>query len=182
MVRACPRWPGHPDARAARRRRENHELAIIQRRRIPLTRNARGFMLRRVLELAFLVCVGAFAAAEAVGQTPPPAPDITGWNRVSDLSDGKRIIVSVGSGLPIHCIFRGTTDHSLYCERDNRLRAFEMHEIQRNEIAWVGTGAMVVLSTHEGTVYARPSPLSVAHLHWPFSKNGLPLAEPAASH
>jgi hypothetical protein len=98
-------------------------------------------MLQRVLRWALVICVGAVIAVEAVGQTSsqtqPVAPDITGWNHVGLLSDGQKIIVSVGPGFPIHCRFQGTTDHSLYCEKVNLSRSFEMREIARDDVAWL---------------------------------------------
>src|SRR5580704_12535996 len=90
-----------------------------------LTRNkTRGSMYQRFLKWALVICISAVIAAEAIGQslpdtpqTPPAAPDMTGWNRVGELRDGRRIIVSTGSGFPIHCIFRGVTDHSVLCDQ-----------------------------------------------------------------
>jgi hypothetical protein len=92
-----------------------------------------------VLKWSLAICVGAVFAVEAVAQTPPNTPDMTGWNRVGNLPDGQRIIVSLGSGFPIHCIFHGITDHSLYCERANLLLGFDMREIARDDVAWLRT-------------------------------------------
>ena len=96
-------------------------------------------MLRRVMKLALAICVGAAFAAEAVGQTPSAPPDMTGWNRVGELRDGQRIIVSVGSGFPIHCVFRGITDHSVFCDTGNLLLGFYKREIARDEVTWLRT-------------------------------------------
>jgi hypothetical protein len=101
-----------------------------------------------VLQFALAICVGAIIAAEAVGQAPPepptpqapPAPpDMTGWNRVGELRDGQRIIVSIGSGFPIHCVFRGTTDHSLFCDSGNLFPGFYQREIAREDVTWLRT-------------------------------------------
>jgi hypothetical protein len=89
--------------------------------------------------MALAICVGAVCAAESVGQAPPAAPDMTGWNRVSELHDGQRIIVSTGSGIPMHCVFRGTTDHSLFCDSGNLLLGFYRREIARDEVTWLRT-------------------------------------------
>jgi hypothetical protein len=110
-------------------------------------------MFKRVLEWALIICIGAVAAAEAVGQalpdqtspelsapqTAPTAHDMTGWNRVGELRDGQRIIVSEGSGFPIHCVFRGTTDHSLFCDTGNLVLGFYQREIARDDVAWLRT-------------------------------------------
>jgi len=105
-------------------------------------------MSKCVLKWALFVCAGAVLAVEAVGQappeqaspqTPPATPDMTGWNHVGNLPDGRRIIVSLGSGFPVHCIFRGITDHSLYCERANLLLGFDLREFARDEIASIRT-------------------------------------------
>jgi hypothetical protein len=110
-------------------------------------------MFKRVLEWALIICIGAVAAAEAVGQalpdqtppelssrqTPPAAPDMTGWNRVAELHDGQRITVSVGSGFPIHCVFRGVTDHSVLCDEGSFLRGIDHREIARDQVAWLRT-------------------------------------------
>jgi hypothetical protein len=91
------------------------------------------------MKLALAICVGAAFAAEAVGQTPSAPPDMTGWNRVGELRDGQRIIVSVGSGFPIHCVFRGITDHSVFCDTGNLLLGFYKREIARDEVTWLRT-------------------------------------------
>ena len=105
-------------------------------------------MFHRVLKWARVICVGAILAAQAVAQTlpeqttpqtAPNAPDMSGWNRVGELRDGQRIIVSVGSGIPIHCVFRGTTDHSLFCDTGNLLLGFYKREIARDDVAWLRT-------------------------------------------
>ncbi len=95
-------------------------------------------MYRRVLRWAQAICVAALCAAESVAQTPPP-PDMTGWNRVAELCDGQRIIVSTGSGIPMRCVFRGTTDHSLFCDSGNLLLGFYQREIAREELTWLRT-------------------------------------------
>jgi hypothetical protein len=110
-------------------------------------------MYQCVLKWALVICISAVIAAEAVGQslpdqtsressgpqTPPAAPDMTGWNRVAELRDGQRIIVSVGSGIPMHCVFRGTTDHSLFCDTGNLLLGFYQREIARDDVTWLRT-------------------------------------------
>jgi len=105
-------------------------------------------MLRRVLKWTLVICVGAVVAAEAIGQTlpeqtspqtPTTAPDMSGWNRVGELRDGQRVIVSVGTGFPLHCVFRGTTDHSLFCDTGNLLLGFYKREIARDDVAWLRT-------------------------------------------
>jgi hypothetical protein len=142
-------------------------------------------MYRSVLKWALAVCAGAVFAVQAVGQsspqTPPVAPDKTAWNHIGELPDGQRIIVSAGSVFPAHCIFRGVTDHSLYCERNNHLHGFDMREIPRNDVAWVRTGAIVLVPDPDRTVYTRSSPQFVAHLHWPLIKRPAPPAESATT-
>jgi hypothetical protein len=103
-------------------------------------------MSHRILVSTLAICAGAVFAAQAIGQslpatpqTPPVAPDMTGWNRVGELRDGRRIIVSTGSGFPIHCIFRGTTDHSVSCDQGSFLRGIDHREIARDQVAWVRT-------------------------------------------
>jgi hypothetical protein len=100
-------------------------------------------MLHRVLDWALVICIGAVFAMEAVGQaspqTPPVAPDMSGWNRVSEMRDGQRIIVTVGSGIPMHCVFRGITDHSLFCDSGNLLLGFNKREIARDDVTWLRT-------------------------------------------
>jgi hypothetical protein len=112
-------------------------------------------MLQRILVETLVVCVGAIFAAEAIGQSlpeqtspqsppaapqrPPAAPDMTGWNRVSELRDGQRIIVSADSGFPIHCVFRGATDHSLFCDTGNLMLGFYKREIAREDVTWLRT-------------------------------------------
>jgi len=117
-------------------------------RRIAGNERERGSMSRRVLQWALVICIGAVVAAEAVGQTPPEpatpqtqaaAPDMTGWNRVGELRDGRRITVSVGSGFPIHCIFRGITDHSVLCDEGSFFRGIDHREIARDQVAWLRT-------------------------------------------
>ena len=105
-------------------------------------------MFHRVLKSALCLCVFATFAAQVVAQalpeqttqqTPPTAPDMTGWNRVGELRDGRRIIVSVGSGFPIHCIFRSTTDHSVLCDEGSLFRGIDHREIARDQVAWLRT-------------------------------------------
>jgi hypothetical protein len=103
-------------------------------------------MYQRFLKWALVICISAVIAAEAIGQslpdtpqTPPAAPDMTGWNRVGELRDGRRIIVSTGSGFPIHCIFRGVTDHSVLCDQGTWLLGLNHREIARDEVAWLRT-------------------------------------------
>lgn len=96
-------------------------------------------MLRRVLSSMLAICVGAVFAAEAVGQVITNAPDMTGWFRVGDLRDGQPIIISTSSGFPIHCIFRGITDHSLRCDQGTFLLGLNKREIARDEVAWLRT-------------------------------------------
>jgi hypothetical protein len=100
-------------------------------------------MLHRVLDWALVICIGAVFAMEAVGQgspqTQPVAPDMSGWNRVGEMRDGQRIIVSVGSGIPMHCVFRGITDHSLFCDSGNLLLGFNKREIARDDVTWLRT-------------------------------------------
>jgi len=105
-------------------------------------------MFHRVLKWARVICAGAIFAAQAVAQTlpeqttpqtPPTAPDMSGWNRVGELRDGQRIIVSVGSGFPIHCIFRSTTDHSVLCDEGSFFRGIDHREIARDQVAWLRT-------------------------------------------
>jgi hypothetical protein len=105
-------------------------------------------MLRWLFQLALAICIGAYLAPKAVAQsqpntavvpTPPSAPDMSGWNRVGELRDGQRIIVSTGSGFPIHCVFRGTSDHSLFCDTGNLLLGFYRREIARDEVTWLRT-------------------------------------------
>jgi hypothetical protein len=105
-------------------------------------------MSHRILVPALVICVCAILAAGAVGQslpeqttppTPPNSPDMTGWNRVGELRDGQRIIVSVGSGFPIHCVFRGTTDHSVLCDEGSFFRGIDHREIARDQVAWLRT-------------------------------------------
>jgi hypothetical protein len=108
-------------------------------------------MLRRVIDWALAICIGAVCAAEVPGQTlpdqtpqeltnpqtPPSSPDMTGWNRVGELPYGQRIIVSTGSGFPIHCAFRGITDHSLLCDQGSLLLGLNQREIARDQVAWL---------------------------------------------
>ena len=105
-------------------------------------------MFHRVLIWALCLCVFATFAAQVVAQalpeqttpqTPSTAPDMTGWNRVGELRDGRRIIVSVGSGFPIHCIFRSTTDHSVLCDEGSLFRGIDHREIARDQVAWLRT-------------------------------------------
>jgi hypothetical protein len=117
-------------------------------RRIANNERERGSMSRRVIQWALVICIGAVVAAEAVGQTPgepatpqtqAAAPDMTGWNRVGELRDGRRITVNTGSGFPIHCIFRGITDHSLFCDQGSFLLGLDHREIARDQVAWLRT-------------------------------------------
>jgi hypothetical protein len=110
-------------------------------------------MLRRVIAWALAICIGAVCAAEVPGQTlpdqtpqeltspqtPHSSPDMTGWNRIGELSYGQRIIVSTGSGFPIHCAFRGITDHSLLCDQGSLLLGLNQREIARDQVAWLRT-------------------------------------------
>jgi hypothetical protein len=96
-------------------------------------------MLLRVLQGALAICSGATFAAGALSQAPPTAPDMTGWNRVGELRNGQPIIVSTGSGLPAHCIFRGITDHSVLCDQGAFLLGINHREISRDEVAWLRT-------------------------------------------
>ena len=131
-------------------------------------------MYQRVLQWALVVCVGATIAVEAVGQAPPSAPqtpptppDMTGWYRVGDLYNGQRIAVSVGSGLPIHCVFRGTTDHSLLCDQCIRLFGIHHREIARDDVERVRTDdaahksdIVALTCTGTGAVLGGVSPLT----------------------
>ncbi len=138
-------------------------------------------MFSRALKWALAICVGAVVAVEAVGQTPPDqtspeksspqtppdAPDMTGWYRVSDLFNGQRIAVSLDAGFPIHCIFRGTTDHSLLCDQGSRLFGIRHREFARDEVKRVRTddaahkSDIVVLTlTGTGAVLGGVSPLT----------------------
>jgi len=99
-----------------------------------------------VLKWALVICISAVIAAEAIGQalpdspqTQPAAPDMSGWNHVGYLRDGQRIIVSVGSGIPMHCIFRGITDKSLFCDTGNLMLGFYKREIARDDVTWLRT-------------------------------------------
>jgi hypothetical protein len=96
-------------------------------------------MLQRVLNWTLVICIGAVVAVDVAGQTPPAAPDITGWFRVSDLYDGQRIFVNLDAGFPIHCVFRGTTDHSLLCDQGIRLFGIRHREIARDDVERVRT-------------------------------------------
>jgi hypothetical protein len=110
-------------------------------------------MFQCVSKWALVICVFARFAAQAIAQTlpdqtspglstpqaAPTAPDMTGWNRVGELRDGQRIIVSVGSGFPIHCVFRGTTDHSVLCDEGSFFRGIDHREIARDQVAWLRT-------------------------------------------
>ena len=105
-------------------------------------------MYKCVLKWALAICLGAVIAAVAIGQSLPEqtalqasttAPDMSGWNRVGELRDGQRVIVSVGTGFPLHCVFRGTTDHSLFCDTGNLLLGFYKREIARDDVTWLRT-------------------------------------------
>jgi hypothetical protein len=89
------------------------------------------------------VCVGDLRLRSfRIGICRPSAacrPDTTGWNRVGELRDGQRIIVSVGSGIPMHCVFRGITDHSMFCDTGDLLLGFYQHEIARNDVTRLRT-------------------------------------------
>jgi hypothetical protein len=106
-------------------------------------------MLRTVLVWALAICVGAVVAVEAVGQTPPDqtspeksspqtppdAPDMTGWYRVGELRDGQRIIVSINFGPTYHCVFRGITETSVLCDENGPYVGIYQRSTVQREIA-----------------------------------------------
>lgn len=107
-------------------------------------------MCRSVLKQACIVCLGsclgltlaADAAAQSraeAGHAAPVPLDLSGWNRIGDLRDGQKIVVSLLSGFPMHCTFRGITDRSLFCEQRGLLLGFDTSEIGRDDIARVRT-------------------------------------------
>jgi hypothetical protein len=96
-------------------------------------------MFHRVPKCAWAIVVCAVFAVPAVGQVVTNTPDTTGWFHIGQLRDGQPITVSTGSRFPIHCIFRGITDHSLRCDQGAFLIGLNQREIARDQVAWLRT-------------------------------------------
>jgi hypothetical protein len=66
------------------------------------------------LILSTLLLLPLAASAQALPESPTPAPD-PAWLRIENLASGAAIVVRNDNGPPVHCLFSSATDAYLFC-------------------------------------------------------------------